>query len=198
MRLVGAALFALLLGLGACAAPPVTPAAGSEAAAATVSGAPAGLELTALQNATYTGIYDKPVPLHDGRYEGEPFVAGGASRPTVTLAANAVAYGDLTGDGVDEAAVILAESSGGSGTFIYLAAVGLAEGAPHNLATALLGDRVQVEGLAIADEQITFQVLRAGPRAPDCCREEAPTQQWALEGDALVLVAGEPISQASK
>lgn len=201
MRLIGAALFTILLGAGACAVPQVTPAAAPQvtpaavlpAAEATAGGAPAGLEFAALQNATYAGIYDDPVQLHDGRYEGEPFVAGGASRPTVTLATSAAAYGDLTGDGVDEAAVILAESSGGSGTFIYLAVVGLAEGAPRNLATALLGDRVQVEELAIADGQLILQVMRAGPRAPACCPEEALTQKWALEGGELVLVAGEPI-----
>jgi hypothetical protein len=36
-----------------------------------------------LAETTFAGIYDEPVRLHRGRYEGEPFVDGGASRPTV-------------------------------------------------------------------------------------------------------------------
>lgn len=174
-----ALLLAALLSLGACSVPQIVPAA--------------RLTDALLQNTAYRGIYDEPVQLSAGRYEGEPFVAGGASRPTVTLAPSATAYGDLTGDGVDEAAVILAESSGGSGTFIYLAVVGLEEGAARNLATTLLGDRVQVEGLAILDGQITLQARPGGPLAPECCSVDAPTQKWVLAGDELLLVEGEPI-----
>lgn len=37
----------------------------------------AGLTVAQLANATYSGIYDEPVTLTDGVYEGEPFVEGG-------------------------------------------------------------------------------------------------------------------------
>ncbi|MCB0173146.1 MAG: LysM peptidoglycan-binding domain-containing protein, partial [Anaerolineae bacterium] len=75
------------------------------------------LTIDQLANATYTGIYDdQEVTLTDGQYEGEPFVEGGASRPTVNFNPNDVAFGDLNGDGVEDAAVLLSENSGGSGT----------------------------------------------------------------------------------
>ena len=48
-----------------------------------------------LKNAMYQGIYDEPVQLSDGRYEGKPFVEGGASRPTVTFVDELSASGDL-------------------------------------------------------------------------------------------------------
>ncbi len=43
-------------------------------------------------NATYSGIYDEPVTLADGVYEGEPFEEGGASRPVVTYFDNTLVY----------------------------------------------------------------------------------------------------------
>ena len=80
--------------------------------------APGGLE-----SATISGIYENPIKLKDGRYEGEPFVPGGASRPTVTLLPEPRARFDVDGDGSPEWLAVLAESSGGSGTFLYLAVV---------------------------------------------------------------------------
>jgi hypothetical protein len=74
--------------------------------------------------ATYTGIFDAPVTLVEGRFEGAPYVPGGASRPVVMLLAEPRASGDLTGDAEPERAVVLAADSGGSGTFVYLAVLG--------------------------------------------------------------------------
>jgi hypothetical protein len=101
------------------------------------------------RNLTYQGIYDHPVTVHDGVYEGEPFVPGGASRPRVELVEDLLVQGDLDGDSVEEAAVLLAESSGGSGVMTYLALVTWRDGAPVNLATRLIGDRVQIRSLRV-------------------------------------------------
>ena len=101
-----------------------------------------------LKNAEYQGIYQEPIQLTDGTYEGEPFVEGGASRPTVTFIepnAGPMAWGDLNGDGVDDAVVLLVENSGGSGSFVYMAAVLNQGGKPENVDTVLLGDRAQVQ-----------------------------------------------------
>ena len=49
-------------------------------------------------NATYSGIYDDPITLTEGIYEGEPFVEGDASRPTVEYIQGAERYSDLDGD----------------------------------------------------------------------------------------------------
>ena len=70
-----------------------------------------------LASATYSGIYDEPFTMTGGAYLGDPFVEGGASRPSVQLIDDFLLSADLTGDGKDEAVVLLAESSGGSGTF---------------------------------------------------------------------------------
>jgi heat shock protein HslJ/LysM repeat protein len=148
--------------------------------------APAGLSTQELGNATYHGIYAEPVTLTDGKYEGAPFVEGGASRPTVTLIPEPVGYGDLNGDGQADAAVLLAESSGGSGTFIYLAAMVVQDGGPQNVATTLLGDRVQVQSLTIEAGQIVVKELTFGPDDPMCCPSQEAVKTFELQGDQLV------------
>lgn len=193
IRFMYAILLVALFSAGACIAPPAPAANGADTAdagtvpAQAAEAAQAGLDIETLQNAVYAGLYEEPVQLQEGRYEGEPFVEGGASRPTVTLLPDPMASGDLDGDGVEEAAVLLAEDSGGSGTFIYLAVVSRVDGAAHNVATTLLGDRVEVESLSIADGQIMVQ--GAGENA---------RQTWALEGGELVLVEGEPLERATR
>lgn len=75
-----------------------------------------------LINATYSAIYDQPVTLTEGRYEGEPFVEGDAARPIVEYVNRSEQFGDLDGDGVEDAVVFLVESGGGTGNFIHVAA----------------------------------------------------------------------------
>lgn len=112
-----------------------------------------------LKNASYHGIYDEPVQLDEGKYEGEPFEEDGVSRPTVTFLEGLSAFGDLNGDGLEDAALVLLEDSGGSGSFSYLAAVLNCHEEPFNQATLLLGDRVGIKSLAIKDGKVLVDVV---------------------------------------
>jgi hypothetical protein len=96
------------------------------------------------------------------------------------------AFGDLDGDGVADAAVLLVENSGGSGAFIYLAAVLNQDGEPNNQTTALLGDRVQVESLKIETGQIQIEMLTHGPDDPLCCPTQETTASYTLEALELL------------
>jgi hypothetical protein len=155
--------------------------------AATAGQPPAGnLTLTQLRNATYQGIYNQPVQLTDGKYEGPPFVEGGASRPTVTFIDRFYALGDLNGDGVPDAAVLLAENSGGSGVFVYLAAVVDRDGQPVNDSAQLLGDRPDIQSIVIDQGEILINMLVAGPDSPLCCPNLPVSPRFRLEGDKLV------------
>jgi hypothetical protein len=155
--------------------------------AAATAQPPAGdLTLTQLRNATYQGIYDQPIQLSDGMYEGPPFVEGGASRPTVTFIDRFYALGDLSGDGIPDAAALLAENSGGSGVFVYLAAVLNQDGQPMNVATQLLGDRPDTQSIAIDQGEILINMLVAGPDSPLCCPDLQVSPRFRLEGDKLV------------
>jgi heat shock protein HslJ/LysM repeat protein len=165
--------------------------------AMSVGTVPAGLAPADLTNATYQGIYEQPVTLTNGTYEGEPFVEGGASRPTVTFIPDPVAYGDVPGDDQNDAAVLLAENSGGSGTFVYLAVVVNQDGQPVNVATILLGDRAQVQSMKIENKQIAVNLIQHGPDDPMCCPSQQVIKTFALQGDQLVEVSSEEVSAAA-
>jgi hypothetical protein len=104
-----------------------------------------------LGSATYHGLegIDHPVTLVDGRWEGEPFVPGAASRPTVHLVRGSRLTGDVDGDGSDEAVVLLGHNSGGSGEYVYLSVVRRTDEELENIDTTLIGDRVQIRGARI-------------------------------------------------
>ena len=156
--------------------------------AAAVSGV---LSEDALKNATYQGIYDEPATLTDGFYEGDPFVEGSPMRPTVTYV-DAV-WGDLTGDGVDDAVVFLAEASGGSGVFTYLAAVVDQDGQPVNVASVMAGDRTDINELKIENGEVVAKILTHGPDDPMCCPTRNMIKKFALQGDQLLETYSEVV-----
>ncbi|MCB0166914.1 MAG: META domain-containing protein [Anaerolineae bacterium] len=170
----------------------------SAGAPATATAAATGLTVDQLANATYSGIYEEPVTLTEGRYEGEPFVEGGASRPTVNFNPNEVAFGDLNGDGVEDAVVLLSENSGGSGTFIYLAAVINQDGQPVNVATTQLpGNGPQLKSMTIEEGQIILEVVTQGPDDPECCPTAKQRLTYTLQDDALTQVSVEDLGKVS-
>jgi heat shock protein HslJ len=141
-------------------------------------------------DATIEGIYDDPVLLEDGTFEGEPFEEGGASRPRVKLL-DFYRAGDMNGSGVDETAAFLSESSGGSGTVLFLAIMGRHEEEIKNLGTALVGDRVQVRDARVENGTVVLDVLQAGPDDAMCCPGELATRAWRLDGGDLVEIETE-------
>jgi heat shock protein HslJ len=150
-----------------------------------------------LGEATYRGIYDQPVTLTNGRYAGEPFVPGGESRPTLTLVEPLTARGDLNGDGEQEAAALLVAQSGGSGDFLYLAAMALTDAGARNLATTALGDRVQVRRLRIADGQILLDMLIGGDEDAAAFPATKVRKTFALEHGSLRETASEEMGSLS-
>lgn len=138
-----------------------------------------------VRNATIDGLFNDPVTLKDGRWEGEPYVAEGASRPTAGIAGDLMLTGDLTGDGNDEAVAFLWGATGGSGTRNYIGVFQSDGVAAINIATALVGDRVQVRGGRIIDGQVELDVVQHGPDDAQCCPATNATRAWVLKGGAL-------------
>lgn len=141
--------------------------------------------------ATYSGIYDHAVTLNDGVFEGTPFAEGGASRPRVELVDGFELAADLDGDGTEETVVLLAESSGGSGTFGYLAVLARQDGGVANVATAPLGDRVQIRSWRHDSETIVVDVVQAGPEDAACCPSQVAVRRWTLGPDGLAEAPAE-------
>jgi hypothetical protein len=122
-----------------------------------------------IANASYSGTEYGTVTLTDGVWEGEPWVEGGASRPRVGLAPDFLRRGDVDGDGADEALVIVWQSSGGSGTFNYIALLDQVDGAWRNTATTALGDRVRVTDATIGPQGVDVSVIEHDEDDPACC-----------------------------
>ena len=152
------------------------------AAAAQPAGPPSMDEIA---SATISGIYDEPIQLKDGQYEGAPFEPQGASFPKVGLLEDILLISDLDGDGVDEAIAMLWENSGGSGTYSYIAALGREGSEIVNIATTEIGDRVQLRDARISGNRIELDVVQAGPEDAGCCPGEMATLAWTLDGDSL-------------
>lgn len=154
------------------------------------AGPPAPLTVEELDQVPYSGFETVPGPvtLANGTWEDEP------NRLAVSLPRGFHVLGDLDGAAPDEAVVLLAESTGGSGTFNYLAVVGRRDGRAVNVATVALGDRVGLRDLRIDNGRLVADLLQAGPDDAMCCPGELVTREWVLDGADLVEQpsAGEP------
>jgi heat shock protein HslJ len=157
------------------------------------SGPSSPLTEEALKNAAYHSEWPKDgiAQLTDGEYR-KPIVEGSATELVIRLMD--VALGDLDGDGVSDAAVVLVTDPGGSGTFFELAAVVNQDGNPEHVTSVSLGDRMQIEALSIEAGQIIVEMITHGPDDPMCCPTQQVVQTYVLQGDTLVLVSSEVIS----
>ena len=201
--IVAVAAIATSLLLGACVALPAatpepTPAAGAAAVEATttplaeVAPVEAGaIPVEALRNATYSGIYDEPITLTEGVYEGKPAGEGDLSRPMVQYVDDAELTGDLDGDGVADAVVFLIERGGGSGAFTYVAAQLNRDGQPADAGAVRIGDRIQVKSAAIEAGQVALDIITQGPGDPACCATHQARTTYALQEGKLVETTGE-------
>ncbi|MCY4114092.1 MAG: hypothetical protein OXG33_09180 [Chloroflexi bacterium] len=146
------------------------------------------LTLEQLRNAEYRlpllGEENTPIRLEDG--EGSIAYGEGATERDYTGIDNdTVAFGDLDGDGIADAAVVLFTSGGGSGTFKHLVAVLDRDGEPVQAARTYLGDRVPVRSLTIAGGRIVAETVthRAGDGL--CCPTLEITRDFALRDGKL-------------
>ncbi len=138
-----------------------------------------------LENATYTGIENGPVTLLNGRWEGAPYVEGGASRPGVGLIEDIQPSGDLDADGHEETIALLWQSGGGTGSNIYIAVMKPENGGYNNTSTALIGDRVKLRSAKIDSGKLIFEVLQAGENDAMCCPTQLARRTWKLTDGQL-------------
>ncbi len=163
---------------------------------ATAQPAP-GITVTDAGDATYQGIYDQPITLMAGHWEGKPYEPGGFTRPIVTLIAPLLRLGDLNGDGVEDAVVGLEETGGGTGHFLYLAVLMDRGGEIVNVATRWIEDRVPVRSLEIVDGRIVLRSLQEGPGDAACCKTMKVRQVFELQGGDLAELSREELGQVS-
>jgi hypothetical protein len=146
--------------------------------------APAGLTLDLLRNGTYhTPFYNRTITLVNGS-----FTEGSGSGVFSVQMLNLYGFGDLNGDGKDDAAILLAESGGGSGSFISLLAITNQAGLPHQESQVQLGDRIQINSVDISSGVIHLNMVVQGPIDPLCCPSQPQKQNYWLIGNKLWLM----------
>lgn len=175
--MVTAGALALATLLGGCAA-----------RQAPASGGAAPITVDAVAGATIRGAFDTPITLTNGRYEGPPFVPGGASRPTATLLAPLTTLGELDDVPGTDAAAVVASSEGGSGEQILVTVVGMRGGKAISVGSALVGDRTKIRDLRVAGRDIVLDVVEIGPTDAACCATQLATRTYRMQGGALRMV----------
>ncbi|MFZ5571822.1 MAG: hypothetical protein ACOZF0_15585 [Thermodesulfobacteriota bacterium] len=110
--------------------------------------------------ATYH-IENRAVKLSNGRAE-QAGVPGSAAK-IITEVYGAPVSGDLNGDGLDDAALFLVQTSGGSGTFYYVAAAIADNGRVQGTPAVFLGDRVAPKTLSIRNGVVIVSYTDRGP-----------------------------------
>lgn len=112
-------------------------------------------------NATYS-IGGQSLALINGAASQE--AAPGSSTKITTSIFGEPTMGDLNGDGKTDAAVIIVQNPGGSGTFYFVAAALNAENRTEGTNAILLGDRIAPQTLAVNNGQIiaNYADRRAG------------------------------------
>ena len=117
------------------------------------------LSVKMLKNSEYdTGEGTRRIRLRNGVFQsGKPW------HNYLYAEFEKAAFGDLNGDGAEDAAVIFWWSGGGTGAFVTLAAITNRNGKPRNIDAEIIGDRVRVTSIAIKSERIVIHMLDHAP-----------------------------------
>jgi hypothetical protein len=137
-----------------------------------------------LRNGTYVLPESKEtVTLVDGKYDR---ATSNEDILHVELR-DPIAFGDLNGDGAEDAAIVLSENMGGTGFFMSVVAVLNQGGMPVQSASRFLDDRAQLNGLVIVNGRIAVDAVIHGINDPMCCPNFPVVETMRLQGDKLIL-----------
>jgi hypothetical protein len=177
----------------------VMSACGLPTAAATPTPAPvqeptlapttSGLTIDQLKSAQYQlGVNDthSVVQLVDGIYKQ------GTDATTLDFAyialTDKVAFGDLNGDGIDEAAAMFLENYGGTGNFGMLTIYSNVNGLPVFLTSVLIDDRPMINSISIENGEVFLDAVTHGFDDGACCPTLQTTRRYALVNNQLHMV----------
>jgi hypothetical protein len=165
---------------------PILPSTSPNATPTAATLAPAVPSLTAdmLKNGTYTlPQLGKTVTLVNGKYDSP----ASAADVIHTALFDLIAFGDLNGDGVEDAAVLFSENSGGTGDFISVVAVLNQNGAPVQSADRYIDDRAVINGMTITDGRILLDAVIHGIQDPMCCPNLPVKETLRLQNNKIIL-----------
>jgi hypothetical protein len=161
--------------------------------AATAPSTPCSGDATDPRTTSYR-IEGKAVALTDGHAEeGIP----GSAAKVVTDIWTVSLPGDLDGNGMSDVAVILTQSSGGSGTFYYVAAALAGTDGYRGTNAILLGDRIAPQNVSVENGQVIANYADRNPGESFAVPPSLGVTLYAFIENG-VLVAGGPRSQENR
>ena len=141
--------------------------------------------------ATFTYAPDSCGDSSQGR--GYEVVDGvGTGDAAVSVDVGSIAYGDVTGDGVEDAVVLFTCDSGGSaGAVVPLVYTVDDAGEPERIGKLTSVDRAEVEvtGAAIISGQIHTEEVVFGPEDPRCCPSGSGSTIWDWVDGSFVVAS---------
>lgn len=178
----------LTLAALACGFPTVSPSPTPAPVDATVP-TPRGLTLEQINSVQYPALVREDgfvVQLVDGKYQADvdPIDVNFAYIQVTQF----YAFGDLTGDGIDDAAVIFLENYGGTGNFGVLAIYTSVAGEPVFLDSTLIDDRPLINSIFIENGEVLIDAVVHGFEDGGCCPTLPTTRRYTLAKDKLRLV----------
>ncbi|MCX8024515.1 MAG: Gmad2 immunoglobulin-like domain-containing protein [Thermanaerothrix sp.] len=99
-----------------------------------------------------------------------------------------MAFGDLNGDGLGDAAATIAANYGGTGVFVNLVALLNENGLPRHAASYFIDDRPILETLTLKEGTIHLVATIHGPNDPGCCPTQPVTRDLRLVNNNLMLI----------
>lgn len=124
---------------------------------------PVETEQPDLKNITFV-LSEIEVTLVDGLSETEA-APGSATKITTQYFGNEV-FGDLNGNGKDDAAFLITQDGGGSGTFFYVVAALQTETGYEGTNAILLGDRIAPQTIELQDGMLAVNYTDRKPDEP--------------------------------
>jgi hypothetical protein len=95
--------------------------------------------------------------------------------------------GDLNGDGLEDAVVLLAINTGGTGVFLHMVVFLNHGGELEQTAELLIEDRTVINSFTIDDRVIYMQRISHRPEDAMCCPSKVVDEVYVLEGNQLKL-----------
>jgi len=137
-----------------------------------------------LRNGTYLlPESGETVTLVDGKYDRAESMENILH---VTLM-DPIAFGDLNGDGAEDAAIVLSENMGGTGFFMSVVAIRNNGGSPLQGPSRFLDDRAALNGMVVIGGRIVVDAMIHSFDDPLCCPTFPVVETLRLIGDRLVL-----------
>jgi len=137
------------------------------------------------ENTSYI-IENQEINFSDGKANGGTAVIFGS-----------VAQGDLNNDGIADAAVLIQEQPGGSGTFYYLAAALNSQGKTEGTNAILLGDRIAPQNIEIKDARIIANYAIRQPGEAMAVQASLGVSSYFLVNDVRLELTSSPDQRIS-